>query len=286
MYDVIVIGAGPAGISASIYAKRAGANVLTLYYGTPELLKAGKIYNYYGFANGISGKELYNNGIKQAKNLGIELLEKEVIGIEINEDLSFKIKTEDEIFDTKSLIIATGNKKVRPNIEGIDKFEGKGISYCAICDGFFYKGKNVAVIGNGTFALNEANDLANIVESVKILTNGEEIDNSDLNKYEIDTRKINKICGDEKVEFIEFKDGEKIKVDGVFIAQGVAGGLNFARKIGIITKEDNIEVDENMQTNIKGIFSCGNLTGGLLQISKAVYEGSKAGLEAMKYIKK
>ena len=280
MYDVIVIGAGPAGISASIYAKRAGAKVLVLYYGKSEIEKANKIDNYYGFVDGITGENLYNNGIEQAKKLGIEILEKEVTNIEINDN--FIVKAEEK-FEAKSLIIATGNKKLKPNIKGITEFEGKGISYCAICDGFFYKNKNVVVIGNGNFALNEADELQHIANSVKILTNGEEKPNTD--KYEIDIRKIKEIIGTDRVNFIEFEDGEKLEVDGIFIAEGIAGGSSFAKKIGILTKDDNILVNENMQTNINGVFACGNLTGGLLQISKAVYEGAKAGIEATKYVK-
>ena len=174
MYDIIIIGAGPAGISASLYAKRAGMNVLVLYYGMSELEKAHKIDNYYGFIDGITGKELYNNGIQQAKNLGVQVIEKEIINIEMNENLYFDIKSNDQTFEAKSVIIATGNKKIRPDIKGIQEFEGKGISYCAICDGFFYRNKNVAVIGNGKFALNEAKDLKNIVNNIIILTNGKE----------------------------------------------------------------------------------------------------------------
>lgn len=248
MYDIIVIGAGPAGISASLYAKRAGANVLVLYYGASELQKAEKIDNYYGFVGGISGKELYENGISQAKNLGIDVLERETIDIRINSDLSFKVKSINEEFNAKSIIIATGNKRVRPNIKGIQEFEGKGISYCAICDGFFYKNKNVVVIGEGKFALSEANDLINIASSVKILTDGKDAPNSD--EFNIDTRKIKEIHGEDRVKYIEFEDGENIEVDGIFIAQGIAGGGSFAKKLGIITNGDNIQVNEDMQTNI------------------------------------
>lgn len=282
-YDVIVIGAGPAGISSSLYVKRANLDVLVLYYGKSELEKANKIDNYYGFTNGISGKELYNIGIEQAKNLGVEVLEKEILSIEINQDLIFEAKTSNETFIAKSIILATGSKKVRPNIKGIEDFEGKGISYCAICDGFFYKGKNVAVIGSGNFALHEADDLVNIAKSVKILTNGDEKPVTD--KYEIDDRKIKQIHGDRKVSSIEFEDGKILEIDGLFIAQGVAGGSDFAKKLGVISNKDEIVVNENMETNIKGIFACGNLTGGLLQVGKAVYEGSKAGISAINYIK-
>ena len=270
------------GISAGLYAKRAGLNVQIFYKGKSEIEKAEKIDNYYGFQDGISGEALYKTGIEQAKNLGIDVIEKEIVNIEMNEKC-FIVKSSGETFETTAIIIATGNKRITPNIEGIKEFEGKGISYCAICDGFFYKNKNVVVIGNGQFALNEAEDLNNVAGSVKILTNGKEKLNS--NKFQIDTRKINKILGTDKVEYIEFEDGEKLKVDGVFIADGIAGGINFARKIGIITDDKNILVNEDMETNIKGIYACGNITGGLLQISKSVYEGSKAGLQVAKYIK-
>lgn len=147
MYDIIIIGAGPAGISAALYAKRANTNVLMLYHGETSLEKAKKIDNYYGFPGGISGKELYENGIKQAKDLDIEIKEIEVIQIQNLGD-TFNIKTERGNYETKSIILSTGNKKIEPSIPGIKEFEGKGISYCAICDAFFYKNKNVAVIGN------------------------------------------------------------------------------------------------------------------------------------------
>lgn len=283
MYDVIIIGAGPAGISSALYSKRAGLNTLVLYHGTSELQKAHKIDNYYGFTKGITGEDLYNNGIEQAKNLGVGILEKEITDIEINENLHFNVKSSEEKFEAKSIIIATGNKRVRPNIKGIIEFEGKGISYCAICDGFFYRKKNVVVIGNGKFALSEANDLKNVANNVKILTNGEDAPTTD--EYEIETKKIKEIHGDQKVKCIEFENGEMLEVDGIFIAQGIAGGASFAKKLGIITKGDNIVVNENMETNINGIFACGNLVGGLLQVNKAAYEGAKAGLEAVKYVK-
>lgn len=313
MYDIIIIGAGPAGISASLYAKRAGMNVLVLYHGTSELEKAHKIDNYYGFVDGISGKELFDNGIKQAQNLGVEVIEKEITNIEMGmnanvnangnegQQVIYNVKAIDQTFEAKAVIIATGNKKVRPNIPGIVEFEGKGISYCAICDGFFYRNKNVAVIGNGEFALSEAEDLENVVNSITILTNGEanvENDASEnglegrvkekFDKYKVDTRKIKQIIGEQKVKAIEFEDGDILEIDGIFVAEGIAGGGSFAKKLGIITKGDNgdnLEVNENMETNIKGIFACGNLTGGLLQVNKAVYEGAKAGLQAVKFVK-
>ena len=281
MIDIIIIGAGPAGISASLYAKRANNNVLILYNGESNLEKAEKIDNYYGFENGISGKELYDIGIKQAENIGVKVKKEEVLHIEqiVN---GFEITTTENSYQSKALIIATGNKKIRPNIKGIQEFEGKGVSYCAICDGFFYKNKNVVVIGNGKFAVNEANILKNIAKSVIILTNGEKVES--ISDVEINTKKIQQIAGGMRVQEIVFEDKSKMEIDGVFVALGEAGGVDFAKKIGILTNNDNIVVNEKMETNVKGIFACGNTNGGLLQVSKAVYEGAVAGLSATNYL--
>ena len=283
MYDVIIIGAGPAGISAGLYAKRAGMNVLILYYGESNLEKATKIDNYYGFAEGISGKDLYQEGIKQAENIGIEVKNEEVVTIQ-KTDKNFTVKTVNGEYLSKTAIISTGNKKLRPNIKGIAEFEGKGISYCAICDGFFYRNKSVAVIGDGKFALSEAEHLKKIASNVIILTNGKSIENH--KEYETITKKIKEIHGESKVKQIEFEDNSKIDIDGIFIAIGEAGGSDFSKKMGVILQNDIIVVDENMQTNIEGLYACGNATGGLLQVCKAVYEGAKAGLSATTYAKK
>ena len=281
MYDVIIIGAGPAGISASLYAKRANLKVLVLYYGESNLEKAIKIDNYYGFIDGISGEDLYNNGIEQAKKIGVEVKNIEVLGIEYIQD-GFNIKTESENFETKTVILSTGNKKIKPSINGIDEFEGKGISYCAICDAFFYRNKNVAVVGNGNFALSEAEELSHVVNKVTILTNG--LDKPKCN-FEVNTNKISAIKGEEKVTDIEFEDGSKIKIDGVFIALGEAGAGDFAKTLGIFQNGDNIKTNEKFETNVPGIYACGNITGGLLQVCKAVYEGAIAGLSAVNYIR-
>ena len=282
MYDVIIIGAGPAGISAGIYAKRTGANVLILYHGTSNLEKAARIENYYGYENGIEGKELYIKGINQAKNIGIDVFEDEAIEIS-KENNSFFIKTPKNKYSSRTVILATGNKKLRPNIDGLLEFEGKGISYCAICDGFFYKNKNVAVIGNGEYAISEANVLKNIASKVTILTNSNKLTSSC--EFNVITKKIKSIHGNAIVGSVEFEDGNCFPVDGIFIAIGEAGACDFAKKLGIIINGNDIVVNQNMQTNIDGLFACGDSTGGLFQVSKAVYEGSVAGLSATEYIK-
>lgn len=283
MYDVIIIGAGPAGISAALYIKRANKNALVLYHGESQLEKAEKIDNYYGFPEGISGKDLFNDGIKQAENLGVTVKNEEALHIAMNAEMCYDVTTAKDKYTAKAIILATGNKKVRPNIKGIELFEGKGVSYCAICDGFFYRKKAVAVIGSGDYALSEAGDLENIVESLTILTNGKSAPEGC--KYNVITTEIAEIKGDERVSAVEFKDGTSLEINGIFIAEGVAGGADFAKKIGIATVGDSIKTNEEMATNAPGVFSCGNVNGGLLQVNKAVYEGAVAGLSAIKYLK-
>ena len=281
MYDVIILGAGPAGISASLYTKRANLKTLILYNDKSGLEKASLIENYYGFKNGITGEELYNTGIEQAKNIGVEVLKEEVVKTENNIE-HFNVVTTKNEYQAKNLILATGNKKNRPKIKGIEKFEGKGVSYCAICDGFFYRNRSVAVLGSGNYAIAETNELINIADNITILTNGKKAPEFRADNVKVDTKEIEEIEGTDKVEEIKFKDGTTIKTDGIFVAEGVAGSSEFAKKLGIITQKDKIVVNENMETNVKGIYACGDCTGGLLQVSKAVYEGAKAGLEVIK----
>lgn len=284
MYDVIIIGAGPAGISASLYTRRANLKTLVLYSDKSSLEKTDKIENYYGFKDGIDGKELYFSGIKQTEKIGTDVKKEEVINI-VNEDKKFSITTSKNKYMSKVVILATGNKKNKPQIDGIDRLEGKGISYCAICDGFFYKNKSVAVLGNSKYALSEVNDLINVVKDITVLTNGKDKPEIIDDRIKLETKKIKEIEGKEKVEKIKFEDGSKMNVDGIFIAEGVAGSTEFAKKMGAFIKQNKIVVNENMETNIKGLYACGDCTGGILQISKAVYEGTVAGLQAIKYLK-
>ena len=280
MYDVIVIGSGPAGITAAIYAKRRNLSILVISKGNGALQKAEKIDNYYGFENGISGKELYENGIKQAKNLGIDFIEDEIINIEyINQ---FTVETVNSKYEAKAVILATGVSRNIPNIKGIKEFEGKGVSYCAVCDSFFYKGKDVAVLGDGNYAIHEFETLKPIASSVTILTNGNAMVENRDSSIEVNSKKIREFRGDTKLEEVEFEDNTIQNLNGVFIAMGTASSSDLARKIGARIENNNIVVNENMETTVPGLFACGDCTGGLLQISKAVYEGAKAGLAVLK----
>ena len=282
IYDVIIIGAGPAGISAGLYTQRANQKTLIIYNEKSSLEKASKIENYYGFPNGISGKELYQNGIMQAKNLGIELKKEEVIKIEKIKE-TFEVSTSNRKYISRNVILATGNKKNTPDIKGIKELEGKGISYCAICDGFFYRGKDVAVLGSGDYAISEVNDLLNVANKITILTNKKKVPDFRAENVKVETRGVIAVKGENQLESIELEDGTKLEVDGLFIAQGVAGSTDFARKLGALVKDNKIVVSDKMETTIQGLYACGDCTGGVYQIAKAVYEGMKAGLQVIKY---
>lgn len=281
IYDVIIIGAGPAGISAGLYTQRANKKTLIIYNEKSSLEKASKIENYYGFPNGISGKELYQNGIMQAKNLGIELKKEEVIKIEKIKE-TFEVSTSNRKYISRNVILATGNKKNVPDIKGIKELEGKGISYCAICDGFFYRGKDVAVLGSGDYAISEVNDLLNVANKITILTNKKKMPDFRAENVKVETRGVIAVKGENQLESIELEDGTKLEVDGLFVAQGVAGSTDFARKLGALVKDNKIVVSDKMETTIQGLYACGDCVGGIYQIAKAINEGMIAGISAVK----
>ena len=282
MYDVIIIGSGPAGISAAIYLKRAKKNILIVSNGKSALQKAHKIENYYGIES-ISGEELHKVGIKQVERLGVPIEKDEVINISF--DKHFIVTTVNREFEAKKVIIATGTNRMAPNIKGIKEFEGKGVSYCAICDAFFYRNKDVAVIGNGNYAIHEAKQLKPVAKSVTILTDGKEmVQNRDASDFEVEETPIREFRGGNRIEEVEFDNNNTKKIDGVFVAIGTASSTDLAKKIGAVVKNNNIVVNENMETTVKGLYACGDCTGGLLQVNKAVYEGAIAALDIVKNI--
>lgn len=284
MPNVVIIGSGPAGVSASLYTVRAGVETTILTTKSSALKKAEKIENYYGFGSPISGEELEKAGIEGAKRLGVEIVEKEVMGISFEDKLV--VKTADEDFKADGVIIATGSSRITPKIKGINEFEGKGVSYCAVCDAFFYRSKNVAVIGNGEYAVHEALELLPVAGSVTILTNGEAKPENIPQGILVNTKKIDSLLGSDRLESVSFEDGTSIEVEGFFVALGVAGSAALARKIGAIVDGNNISVDDNMATNIPGLYAAGDCTGGLLQVSKAVAQGAVAGTQIVKHIRK
>ena len=283
MSNVIIIGNGPAGISTALYTTRAGIDTTIIGKDSGSLGKASEIENYYGFEQPISGKDLIQNGIVQAKRLGAKMLTEEVVGISYTDKLVVLTKENEYLAD--SIVIATGSSRTTPSIKGLKEFEGHGVSYCAVCDAFFYRGKDVAVLGNGEYAIHEALDLLPTSNSVTIITNGKQPTTPIPDNIKLNTNKVESLAGDEVLEKINFIDGSSLSVSGLFIAIGVAGSVDLAKKLGARTENNKIVTDEFMATNIPGLYAAGDCTGGLLQISKAVYEGALAGTEIIKFLR-
>lgn len=284
MPSILIVGGGPAGLSAAIYAARANVQTTVLYKDGGALEKTDKIENYFGFTDVISGPDLLTRGRAQAARLGAQLVQTEVTGIEYAEK-GFSVKTTAGAYAADAIILATGAPRATPPIAGVREFEGRGVSYCAICDAFFYRGKAVAVLGEGEYALEEARTLLPVAASVTLLTNGASAPANLPDGLLVDTRKVAAVEGDDKVARVLFADGEPIAVDGVFIAYGTAGSGDFARKLGAQVEGNKIQVSADLSTAVPGLFAAGDCTGGLLQVAKAVSDGAQAAMNAIKFVR-
>ena len=291
MMDIIIIGSGPAGVSAALYAKRAGADVTVISRGSGALAKAEKIENYYGLAKPVTGAELEANGVAGAKRLGVVFIEDEVVGIAMNDDFTgLVVQTPNRKCEAKAVVLAAGSTRLAPKIPGLKELEGKGVSYCAICDAFFYRKKTVAVLGEGEYALHEAEILLPHAIKVMLFTNGKEPavaipDTIEVHKEKVVAVEAENVNGMERVSGLRTEDGGLISAQGLFVALGTAGSVDLARKIGAGTENNRVAVDRDMATNVPGLYAAGDCTGGLLQVVKAAYEGAVAGLAAAKYVR-
>lgn len=286
MKNVVIVGSGPAGVSAALYLQRSGKfSVTVISRGAGSLEKAEKIENYYGFAEPVTGKQLHENGVEGAKRLGVCFINDEVVSLEFDESFHPVVVTANNRYPADAVILATGAYRKSPAISGLDEHEGKGVSYCAVCDAFFYRNRDVCVIGSGEYALHEAEVLLNTSKSVTILTDGKEMTAEVPETISVITKKISSVNGGASVESVAFEDGETLSVNGVFVAIGVAGSSELARKVGAETENNRIRVNEKMETSIPGLYAAGDCTGGVLQVYKAVYEGAKAALSIMQELK-
>ncbi|MEI6579874.1 MAG: NAD(P)/FAD-dependent oxidoreductase [Eubacteriales bacterium] len=284
MHDIVIIGKGPAGISAALYAVRAGMKTLVVGNSIGALEKAKIIENYFGLEKPMSGAEIQSRGEKQITALGAELINTEVTGISMEE--TFVVETTTGSYPCKAVIIAVGKSHKSVKIPGIIELEGKGVSYCAVCDGFFFRGKSLGVLGSGEYALREAMHLSGFAKEITIFTNGKRFAATGENIFKLDTRKIKKLLGETKLCGLRLEDDEEIALDGLFVAIGQASAADFAFKLGVIMEDGNVKVDSDGMTNLPGIFAAGDCTGGLNQMSTAVGEGAVAGQRAAEFVKK
>ena len=298
MYDIIIVGAGPAGLTAAIYAKRASKRVLVLEarnYGG-QIINTLDIENYPANEH-ISGFDFATNLYNQAKNLGTEIIFEKVIQINNKENEKEVITTKNK-YITKAIILATGSENRKLGLQNENELVGKGVSYCATCDGAFYKNKCVAVVGGGNTALEDALYLSDIANKVYLIHRrsefrGEEVTVNNLKEREniefIYNSNITKLNANEKLESIEITNSNgttrTIQIDGLFIAIGrIPENENFSK---LIKLDDNgyIVASENCHTNIFGIFVAGdNRTKEVRQLVTATSDGAIAAMEAIKYI--
>lgn len=286
MKKVIIVGAGPAGISAALYLQRSGSTeVCVIASGSSSLEKAELIENYYGFAEPVTGRQLYENGIAGAERLGVKMLKEEVVGLTFDESFHPVVQTDKADYAADAVLLATGAYRKAANIKGLPELEGKGVSYCAVCDAFFFRGKDVAVLGSGEYAVHEARTLLPVVKSVTILTNGRELTAPVPESVRIESAGLLSVEGTERVQGVTLSTGQTISVDGLFVAMGVAGSTELARKVGAEVENNRIKVNERMETTLPGLYAAGDCTGGTLQVYKAVYEGATAAFSILRYLK-
>lgn len=288
MYDVIIVGKGPAGLSAALYTIRANLKTLIIGKNNSELAKASKIENYFGFPDAVSGSDLLRAGELQALKLGADIVDEEVLGINQNEH--FEVITSEKSYLGKTVLLATGQPQKKLKLEGLKELEGMGVSYCTTCDGFFYRGLKVGVLGNKDFAVHEATELKPFTKNITIYTNGLELEykgdyNELLKDYTVVTKSILKIEGKECLETIYFTDGTNEKLDGLFIANESASSVDFARKLGVMTEGVSIVVDKDQKTNVDGLFAAGDCTGGFKQIATAVGQGALAARKIIEFVR-
>jgi thioredoxin reductase (NADPH) len=296
-YDLAIIGAGPAGLSAGVYALNSG--IKTIIFDNIEqpsmMTLAHLVTNYLGLPD-VTGYELYEKFKAHLTKMGGKIKSEAVEKIERSRD-GWKIKTSDAEYFTKSIIIATGSKHRKAGIKGEDTFFGKGVSYCATCDGPLFKGKNVVVLGGGNSAISAANYLAGIGCKVTIIYRRRR---EDMKAQEVEVQKaeragakfvfereVKEILGSTRVEGVLLNDGTKVQADAVFVYIGEVPLSVIAKDIGIETDENGyIKVNERKETNIKGVFAAGDVsTTPLRQIITAAADGAIAALSAAAYLR-
>lgn len=298
MYDVIVIGAGPAGLTAALYALRAGKKVLVLEgkaYGG-QIINAQLVENYPGIS-GLSGVQLATNMYNQVKELGGEVKFEKAVGLE--DGIQKKVRTDEETYTADAVIIATGAENRKLGLEREVELTGKGVSYCATCDGHFYKGKDVAVIGGGNTALQDAIYLSNLADKVYLVHRRDEFRGEHTYVEELKKKSnvefvlksnVDVLKGDSKVEAIVIKttDGKKreLPVAGVFIAVGYVPQNQVFEDVLELDDEGYIETKDGVHTDIEHIYVAGDARAKeLKQLTTAVSDGSIAADTAVKEMK-
>lgn len=304
VYDVIIIGAGPAGLTAGLYAGRFGLKTLILEKINigGQIILSSNIENFPGFPGGVSTQELIDRFKRQVDDVGVKVEFEEVVGVEESFRLQvplYNIKTKDDSYETKSVIVASGAQSKKLDVEGEDKFIGRGVSYCGTCDGPLFKDKEVMVIGGGDRAIEEAIFLTTYAKKVNIVHRRHQLRASNILEAKVkQNHKINfildtileKIDGKDRVEEVRLKNVinnsvNVIACQGVFIFVGITPNTHFLKNFLQMDESGFIITDQNLKSSSNGIFACGDCRKkSLYQVINACAEGALAADSAQKYV--
>jgi len=296
-YDVIIVGSGPAGLTAALYTSRHNNKTLVLEGNKVggKALEAHWVENYPGFPDGISGPDLMKLMEEQATKFGAEIKQETVIGISDLGDLKMLSTRSGGFYQAKSLIIATGVSRKSLSVKGEGEFKGRGVSYCGVCDGPFFRDKTVAIVGGGHEAVHDIEVLSETATKVYAIPGkkGFSEEYPEIKHLRKDPKiefvegvNITEIGGEDFVEYVKFDDGQEIKLDGVFIILEHVSTSGILTDAGVTTDAGGcILSDKDQKTNVNGIFAAGDCCCKGLQIVTATGMGASAALNAMKYVK-
>jgi thioredoxin reductase (NADPH) len=290
-YDVVIIGSGPAGLQAAIHAARKKTKVAVIGRLEGSGLDKAEVENYFGVER-TSGKELLSKGVEQARRFGAELFEQDVMKLEKKDDLFIVVTDHDMVFRSKALILAPGISRKSLNAPGAKELLGRGVSHCAACDANFFKGKPVAVVGDDSTAASSAALLKEYASKVYWISKGPKVAEPLMAKVKavaveiVSPASVARIVGEDGVKGVELDDGRRLEVEGVFIELGAKASVDLALELDVIPDPSGvIIVNEAMETGVKGVYACGDVTGKPWQLARAVGQGCIAGTNAAKFVR-
>ena len=289
--DVLIIGAGPAGIQAAIHSARKKVSVLLVGKPSNSAMTGTHIENYFGLEGTADGSGLLKTGLEQARSFGCKILEENITSSSRQGDLFILTTENDETIEAKTVIIATGISRKKLGVPGEKELFGKGVSYCASCDCNFYKGKTVVIVGDETEAAVSAELMTKYASKVYWVVGEISASENVVKKakdagVEMISGKVDSINGDVRVGSVTVS-GKEIPTDGVFIELGAKSAVDLAMDMDVMPEmDDSIKVKEDCSTEVPGVFACGDVTGKPWQVAKAVGQGAVAGISAADYVKK
>jgi thioredoxin reductase (NADPH) len=299
-YQLIIIGGGPAGLSAGLYATRARLSTLLIERAIPggQIINAELVENYPGFPQGISGAELGSLMEQQATKYGLEIIMAEVEGVEVGEEEKI-VHTSEGQYRAKALIIAGGSEHGKLGVPGEEELRGRGVSYCATCDGAFFKDQVIAVVGGGNVAINDALFLTRFASKVIVIHRRDELRATKILSEGAFARPkieflwdtvVESIGGDGQVRELGLRNVKtgtesKLEVSGIFVAVGLRPNTGYLEGVVALSQEGFILVNDQMETGVPGVFAAGDIrAGSARQVSSAVGDGATAAISAERYL--